>query len=143
MQIYKKNILNKKSPFTFLSFSCNVNRLFEEKRTPALKEDVKLEVAVSATKWEPPQQEPRKPVSNTTADEEPMWIMDKLKAEHRSVKHSPVLDTKRPETNNNDVKQVKISIGCVIAGKKGYIYQFVKSPVYINTGLKYCSFVHE
>ncbi|XP_048756775.2 LIM and calponin homology domains-containing protein 1-like isoform X4 [Ostrea edulis] len=76
-----------------------------EKRTPALKEDVKLEVAVSATKWEPPQQEPRKPVSNTTADEEPMWIMDKLKAEHRSVKHSPVLDTRRPETNNNDVKQ--------------------------------------
>lgn len=103
---------------------------FAAKKTSTHREEVKLEVSVSSRKWEPQPQgqsvkEP-KPVANTTADDEPMWIMDKLRAEHEPVKHAPISDTKQPETNNNDVKQVgnhcKTSI---IICKKCKIYLFV------------------
>lgn len=79
------------------------------KKTSTHREEVKLEVSVSSRKWEPQPQgqtvEEPKPVANSTADDEPMWIMDKLRAEHEPVKHAPISDPKQPETNNNDVKQ--------------------------------------
>ncbi|XP_078323892.1 uncharacterized protein LOC111127520 isoform X5 [Crassostrea virginica] len=79
------------------------------KKTPAQKEEVKLEMSVSSNKWEPPQQEPRvgEPMSVTKppAEDEPMWIMDKLKAEQEPVRHAPIPDTNQLETNNNEVKQ--------------------------------------
>lgn len=78
------------------------------KKTPAQKEEVKLEMSVSSNKWEPPQHEPRvgEPMSVTKppADDERMWIMDKLKAEQ----DAPIPDTNQLETNNNEVKQVSI-----------------------------------
>lgn len=89
---------------------------------------MKLEVSVSSRKWEPQPQgqtvEEPKPVANSTADDEPMWIMDKLRAEHEPVKHAPISDPKQPETNNNDVKQVTI-VRPPLSCKKCKIYLFV------------------
>ncbi|XP_061185343.1 uncharacterized protein LOC133193423 [Saccostrea echinata] len=73
------------------------------KRTVAQREEAKEEVVFS-TKWESPHQEPQKEEPKSVEDE-PMWIMDKLKAEHKPAKDSPILDTRQSETNNNDVKQ--------------------------------------
>lgn len=72
-------------------------------------------MSVSSNKWEPPQHEPRvgEPMSVTKppADDERMWIMDKLKAEQEPVRHAPIPDTNQLETNNNEVKQVSTGEG--------------------------------
>lgn len=78
-------------------------------------------MSVSSNKWEPPQHEPRvgepMSVSKPPSDDEPMWIMDKLKAEQEPVRHAPIPDTNQLETNNNEVKQVSTGEGCFIMGK--------------------------
>lgn len=105
---------------------------------------MKLEVSVSSRKWEPQPQgqtvEEPKPVANSTADtaDEPMWIMDKLRAEHEPVKHAPISDPKQPETNNNDVKQVTIIRPPLSYAKNArFIYLCVQCfPVTVKTGLQ-------
>lgn len=103
---------------------------------------MKLEVSVSSRKWEPQPQgqtvEEPKPVANSTADDEPMWIMDKLRAEHEPVKHAPISDPKQPETNNNDVKQVTIVRPPLSYAKNArFIYLCVQCfPVTVRTGLQ-------